>query len=264
MLTWDKTLDYIKKNYIYKDEIDWLLLTRLLAFVESGKKIKFMISFLNNTHSRVFLPERRQLSTVKHSPTFPSISGTRASTTIKFYSFMGSNIKEYVESVQLSGHYSKITIDLRENGGGNGHPMILSLASLWPLETPIGYFAIGGKFTPIVIQTRGDKSHPPTVKLFALSAPQPPRATADDVIVQLGPKTASSGEWMAVCLRCLPNVKFVGNTTGEFNSVNNVINTQEGFCAVTVGYYADWQKKIWKGPLLAAELNKPAGSSPTV
>lgn len=242
-----KTFDYLKKHYVNNTQIDWTQLARLQQFVPEGHKIRFMIAFLNDPHTKIMHDEIGG----GNENGFPTITHSKSSITLKYYSFMGTDVQNYVKSVHsLQGHISKIIIDLRDNGGGYGYPMILSMAAILPFDRPIGYFAINGKLQPIIIKTEATQ-----IKLFNLRVPRPARVTADEIIVRIGPGTASSGEWMAICLRCLNNVKFIGNTTGAFNSVNAVINTVEGRCQVTIGYYADVKKKIWKGPLRAAELN---------
>ncbi len=262
-MDYEKVLNVIKNKYIDKDNINWILLIELLKFVPKDK-IKFIITFINNPHTQLINNQyalKQDTLQFKQNKDhtlpegYPTIKETLTTLTITYYSYSSltpSDIINYAKYVIKSINklrYKKIIIDLRENGGGNGHAMLLSLAPILPINKIFGYFYIHGKFIPLVFKTINS-----TLKFFNLTVEKPKKVISEQITVLLGPNTASSGEWMAVCLRSI-NPKFIGNTIGTYNSINETFETSEGLLALTTGYYADIDKNIYKGSLKATDLN---------
>jgi carboxyl-terminal processing protease len=117
-----------------------------------------------------------------------------------------------------------LLIDLRDNTGGNMYPMFQALAALLP-QQELGYFEDRQK-------QRSPFPLPPRTA--------PPAQVA--VAVLLGPKTASSGEMLAIGLRSLPQGRSFGApTAGMTTGVSPMPLPHAGMLGLTVTRTLDFQ-----------------------
>jgi hypothetical protein len=189
---------------------------------------------------------------------------------IKYYGYLDNDPQHYVNTffknlklLDKKYTFAKIIIDLTKNIGGNGWPMLMSLAPIfYPIKT-ISYFAIMSgynkyKYSPVRFKYN-DNYHLGNLSynLFTL------KNNINKIYIKLGNNTFSSGEWMVVSLLSLVknyDIKYFGDTTGVYNSINTYFIKDNGFLNITCGYFADFNKTIIKGPLKSNKLNKLVNS----
>lgn len=142
-------------------------------------------------------------------------------------------------------------VDLRENGGGNMHPM---LSGLYPLldSEPVGAF-VGrdGERSPWVVLPPGaaPPSGPASVAQDASRTAEIASADAP-VAVLVGPGTGSSGEVVALAFRGRPRTTLVGTPTAGLTTGNDFVDLSDGaILNVTTSVYADRTGRTYGGPV---------------
>lgn len=103
-------------------------------------------------------------------------------------------------------------IDLRKNGGGNMYPMLAGLRPFLGEET-LGYFVSGKSKAPWSATRSQAPKHPS--QLDALGDAY--------VAVLTGPRTASSGEIVAISFRGRDRTRSFGLPTGGYSTANSMI-----------------------------------------
>ncbi len=157
-------------------------------------------------------------------------------------------------------------VDLRENAGGSMHPMLAGLAPLFgdgalgSLVSPTGTkqwrIADGGSgFGEAGDGSNDSRATRPLILEGTIAAP---------VAVLLGPKTASSGEIVAVSFVGRPNTRSFGEPTRGQTTGNSSIELTDGaVMAVTTSIYADRNGKRYGGKLIPDELVTPTSAGAT-
>lgn len=132
-----------------------------------------------------------------------------------------------------------VLLDLRDNGGGNMHPMLQALSALLP-PGDLGHFQFADgrrEAWPVAART------------------QPAADVAVGVLI--GPQTASSGEFVALALRAAPRARFFGGPTFGVPTANAMYPTPPGgFLALTVASTLDRQGRPAVGRL-APDVDSP-------
>ena len=123
-------------------------------------------------------------------------------------------------------------IDLRLNGGGNVWPMLLGLRGLLPEGALMTMHEPGGRVAEFGLS--GDEAWidwgggaEAQLRLPADQRRAAPEV-AGRVAVLIGPWTMSSGEALAICLRTLPEVRFLGEASAGLTTVTNIYPLADG------------------------------------
>lgn len=150
-------------------------------------------------------------------------------------------------------------IDLRGNTGGNVWPM---LDGVLPLLAPrVGddgrYFSfdVDGKVKPVTLAdgrlVGQDVPERPAYALWPL------RHAAAPIAILIDGDTASSGETVGIAFKGLRDVRFFGETSANYVTVNNPVRLSDGaVIQMTVGYTVRRDGRRQSGPLVPDE---PAG-----
>lgn len=150
-------------------------------------------------------------------------------------------------------------VDLRDNGGGNMYPMLDGLAPLLGKGT-LGYF-VGRDGKKTAWSAKGNQGMP-----GAVSA-EPIGKSLDFLVhggnaaiaVLTGPRTASSGEAVAVSFRGRANTRSFGEPTAGQSSGNRGMRLSDGaMLLITTALFADRNGDVFGGKLQPDEP-VPAG-----
>ncbi|MBU5668706.1 S41 family peptidase [Peptoniphilus sp. MSJ-1] len=129
----------------------------------------------------------------------------------------GEENQKYVNTVASEidkENYKGIVVDLRHNTGGDMYPMIASIASLLPDRTILEFKNSVGQKTPIKIK-EGQ---------FKYLSVSDKKINNVPVAVLIDKMTGSSGEITALALKNIEGVKFFGEDSAGYTSVNSTFN----------------------------------------
>ena len=274
----EAALDIMEENALRRDAVDWTQL-RAAAFeraqgaqvpADTHSAIAEALAALGDNHS-FFLPPRPSSSSSSNTGTSPSgpsfeeptgsiVSEGIALLTIPEHSSAHppEDRVRYAEIIHtfISEHSESGTegwiIDLRKNGGGNMWPM---LAGLGPLlgDGVLGSFAKPDG-TPENVWTYKEGAsyyddmavvEVPEATRCSPIAPQPP------VAVLLGPRTASSGEAVAIAFAGRERTRFFGDPTRGLTTGNGGFKLDDGAMLIlTVTTFADRTGRVYGGPIV--------------
>jgi hypothetical protein len=129
-----------------------------------------------------------------------------------------------------------LIVDLRGNGGGNMWPMLQGLGPLLG-KPPFGAFvSVSGVTTPWLL--------PPAGPGYSL------RHAAMPLAVILGPRTASSGEMVAIALIGRRGVRSFGAPTAGYTTANGVVALSDGaHLAITEAWVRDRHGKDYRAEI---------------
>lgn len=143
----------------------------------------------------------------------------------------------------LSRNVKGIILDLRLNGGGAMHPMILGVHNL--LQSGLaGAFYADKKQNWVLSDTSFSVDGVVISKIT-------PKCTIDGrampVVLLIGPGTGSSGEFLIIPFRNRPNTKLLGTTTaGLVTAVTGIPVNDTAFMNLSVSYGGDRTGKVYK------------------
>lgn len=152
-------------------------------------------------------------------------------------------------------------VDLRENGGGNMHPMLTGVGPLAGTG-PLIYFVAGRNKVPVTYRKGEAYTNKPGNGVRVLK-PYQLRRPASPVAVLIGPRTASSGEITAMAFIGRPASRLFGQPSGGFTTGNELIPLADG-AELNLAVYAeaDRTQRQHTGPLVPDELVPPAPAGP--
>jgi C-terminal processing protease CtpA/Prc len=144
-------------------------------------------------------------------------------------------------------------VDLRANVGGD----------MWPMLDGLGPLLGEGRISAILMPQWGRRvdtwlvagqasSGPPWFGALGLRGPEKLllRTASAPVAVLVGPRTASSGEAVAVAFRGRPNTYFVGAPTAGLATSTMRISLPDGAeLLLAAGYLADRMGRRYEGPI---------------
>jgi C-terminal processing protease CtpA/Prc len=136
-----------------------------------------------------------------------------------------------------------LILDLRLNGGGAMHPMILGLHNLLQPGT-VGAFYDKGKEDWVLSDTSFSVNGVIISKIV-------PKCTANGrsmpVVLLIGSGTGSSGEFMIIPFKTRPNTKLLGTiTSGYVTAVTGMQLSNTAFMNLSVSYGGDNKGKIYR------------------
>jgi len=144
-------------------------------------------------------------------------------------------------------------VDLRENNGGNMHPMLTGVGPLAGTG-PLVYFVAGRHQVPIAYR-KGEAYTGKPGNGVRVPKPYQLRQPASPVAVLIGPRTASSGEITAMAFIGRPATRLFGQPSGGFTTANELIPLSDG-AELNLAMYAeaDRTRRPHTGPLVPDEL----------
>ncbi|HUX79708.1 MAG TPA: S41 family peptidase, partial [Alphaproteobacteria bacterium] len=145
-------------------------------------------------------------------------------------------------------------IDLRHNGGGNMWPMIAGLIPFLQKGKLGSFIDSSGREKnwyyekdKVLEGKRVETTLPPDALLTIPNRPY--------VAILIGPETASAAEAVAIAFKTRPHTRFFGQKTAGLATANQYFLLKDGAeLLLTVAYFADRNKNIYKTGLLPDEL----------
>ena len=224
----DSAFAIVKRYSVWRDTITWPAVEAELRPLAAGAQtatevhpvLRMLLTRLGDNHS-TFMPPRQATSfssTGSQNP-FPDVKPLdRGVGYIRVPAFSGGDqvaIRAYADTVHVRlaalAPSAKCgwVVDLRTNGGGNMYPMLFGLRPMLG-DQPLGYFVSGATRSPWASRI-GIPPH-----LAAALAPM----ESTSVAVLYGPRTASSGEIVAISFRGRPKTRSFGQPTGGYSTAN--------------------------------------------
>lgn len=236
-------LETIELNSIHRGHINWdLFRTKYLAEAADAKSVEETYPIISRALKEVdrhsFFMKPQFVKQAFHSPgrvpaikhellgnavayiSIPSFSGDSARAQLFVAAIHEAIIN--LDEANLQGWI----IDLRGNGGGNMWPMLAGLSPLLSKDT-IGYFEkVDGVLNAWINRSDGiylnDELVQPVNKTIVLNNQSRP------IGVIVGPKTASSGEAVAIAFKGQEEVRFFGDRTRGLSTANKGFELQDG------------------------------------
>jgi carboxyl-terminal processing protease len=146
----------------------------------------------------------------------PAFSGTDAAAAI--YARTGAAAVRDLDRAKPCGWI----VDLREDGGGNMGPMLVTLAPLLTGEQVASFVDRTGTHLPVRLHDGGLSGTDIPPNPYRLNRPGSP------VAILSGPRTASSGEITMIAFRGQPNTRTFGQPTAGFASGNAAFPLSDG------------------------------------
>lgn len=277
-----EALDLMQGNALYRDSVDWAKVRERASLISAGATsyadcypaIRYALGKLGDRHSFLMdasasqkwaelTPDalkKRPLTTGEildgkfacvRMPAFSS--GSDAANT-----FFADQLHHLLDSLDRLGPQGWI-LDLRGNGGGNCWPM---LAGIGPLlgEGACGYFLVpGGKDSDAWYYRDGKSGIGKEVLAQVSRKPYKMKQKRTPVAVLTGPRTASSGEVVAVAFRKRPHTRSFGEPTAGLSTGNQNFTLRDGAqILLTTSIYADREREVYGAQVMPDELVSPA------
>jgi carboxyl-terminal processing protease len=262
------------------DKVDWAKTEKLanqmaagaVAADETYVGVSFMLSQLNDRHSKLIpaILAKSQRAEVRIGNFGIASERVGLYGYISVPSYVGGDkerAKAFVDDIRqriTTINTPKVCgwiVDLRQNTGGNMWPMISGLAPLVG-EGLAGLFESPRYKTEWKINSTGEvmSGNNKTTGSAPASFMDGGKAR---VAVLTGPRTASSGEAVAVAFRGRHNARSFGEPTMGLSTANTTVPMSDGaLLAITTAVYVDRAGTKYGGPLVPDELVQ--GGSTTV
>jgi len=266
----DSAIIKIRSNALNRAKVDWSQVTREAGFMVSGAEttaetypaIRYVLKSLQDNHSHLTLPSAVQAGLKNTSvDDFNLLSDTVAGKGyVAVPTYGGVNpVRMQSFADELHSRIAKLAVknpcgwivDLRGNGGGNMYPMIAGLVSLLAddlPETTLGYFVSPDAKLPWRLSEGGVEWAGKSIRTVALK--ESLGINKAYVAVLTGPRTASSGEAVAVSFRERPNTRSFGEATKGLSTGNESILLSDGaMLQVTSVVFADRKGNTYGGKI---------------
>ena len=167
---------------------------------------------------------------------------------------VGNKTDYYTKSQQLSDSLCKILerpikgiiLDLRLNGGGAMHPMILGVEALLG-DGKVGAFHTN---TTEYWYIRNHRFYIDSIDFAAIQPKCIVDATRIPVIMLVSPFTGSSAECLIIAFKGRKNTVLLGSNSAGYVTINNGFQINDtAFLNLSVGYSADRSGKIYKAAI---------------
>lgn len=257
--------DIVKKNSIFSDQLDWKNIETNLQYLSKGMKtiddtdpaLSYIIQNLRqagDNHSFISGKERSEKQKISNTNEakpdsrlidqnigYISVPGFGSLNT-KVGNDFALQIHNMIKKLDSENTIKGWIVDLRDNTGGNMHPMISGLGSLIG-EGTLGYFVYKDKKTPWVYKDRKFGSNTIT-ESYDLKSGQ------SKIAVLIGPNTASSGEATTIAFIGKSNVKLFGKPSAGYTSANRIYPLSDGKSfALASSYEMDRNGKVYYGKI---------------
>ncbi|MGG5207479.1 S41 family peptidase [Chryseobacterium sp. MIQD13] len=234
----------VKKNSIFKNQINWTLLEKDLKKIskgmetveDTGPAIQYIMRTLKvsgDNHSFIDSKENVEKKAVSNTvaiePEFkltdqnigyimvPAFSSRSKEVGISF----AEKIQGMIQKLDTENTVKGWVVDLRKNTGGNMYPMITGLGPLTG-EGILGYFT-SDKGKHAWSYKKGTTGYG-----LAVSNPYSVKSPEIKIAVLIGPGTASSGEATAISFIGKTNVKTFGQPSAGYTSGNRGFKLSDG------------------------------------
>ena len=245
----DAAIDIVRKHAWMSGNVDWTIVEPEVRLVAAGAgksadvypAIKYLLAALGDRHSFLMPPAATtafrtggaanppiEVSSIADRIGYvkvPAYSGAEADAARNF----ATKAHEQLTATAAQAECGWI-VDLRDNGGGNMWPM---LAGLKPFlgDQPLGTF-VGRDSTSPPWKAGDSVAVTPPVSLRGLEQAW--------VAVLTGPRTASSGEAVAISFKGRPRTRSFGQPTAGLSSANETFPLPDGaMILLTVSIEAD-------------------------
>ena len=268
-------LDELETQHINRARVDWPALrqeARRLARdaatpEDTYAAIDFVIEALGEKHTLLYAAPKPRNATPAPSKTtgdetqivpepqgglirarfgvirIPGLGTRRDSTYAQAYTAKAREILRRSDAANVCGWI----VDLRGNQGGNMWPMV---DGLLPLIGDGPYWAFEIRDAVVTVQAEGGRLYESRAERLPPLDSMTLRHARAPIAVLLDRKTASSGEAVAIAFKGRPNVRYFGETTANFVSINDPVRLPDGaMIQMTVGYSRDRVGKLWTGPI---------------
>lgn len=170
---------------------------------------------------------------------------------LRIPSMSGGSIEEFSAKAQalndslcklLDNNLTGMIVDLRLNGGGAMHPMILGVQNLLP-PGKVGEFHTKRKEDWIL---RDNSFIVDTMELGRIVPKCMVQAQNIPVVILTSPQTGSSGEFLIMAFKGRPKTILLGTTTAGYVTINNGYPINDTtFMNLSVGYGADKSGRLY-------------------
>jgi hypothetical protein len=276
----------VKQNSIYTNQLNWASIDRDIVQLSKGLKTLNEAQILSNyiidqlkaigdnhsfLQSKAFAESYAKENVVNEQPIAKMLDHSIAYILIPAFGSVNDtvmknfaqNIQQMIKKLDIDNTVKGWVVDLRQNNGGNMHPMIAGLGPLLGNGT-LGYFT-----SP---KLRGDgsawfyKNGTEGVGSTAVVKVKDPYTVVDTnvkIAVLVGPQTASSGEMTTICFIGKSNVKLIGAATGGYTTANRGFQLKNGaYLYLASSYSADRNKKKYAGKINPdIQVDSKAGSA---
>lgn len=255
----------IKKNALYADSLNWAELNERVKALSYNKSkiedcrpiidtIMFALFKSGDKHS-IFLPKEKSKNLVNNNTSSGNIQPESYLLDsniayVKVPAFLSINLKasedyanliqQDIERLDKNHDIKGWIVDLRNNTGGNMHPMIKGLSPLIGNEI-CGYVVNPKRGQSIPVSpTRGQTGKIKLKSEYHILNPD------IKIAVLIDSNTGSSGEFTAIAFKGLSNVKFFGQPSAGYTTSNYSYPLSDGsYLFLATAYMADRNKKMY-------------------
>jgi carboxyl-terminal processing protease len=289
----NKAIEIGRTRSLVRDSIDWPTAQRDMLAMAHGMQtpaethplFTYLISLLRqhgDKHSAFRTPAKVQASQASATaPNAPAVAEPSArylgeglayvavpgfgSVNAERQQAFASQLQALIGKLDTGQQITGWVVDLRENDGGNMHPMLTGVGPLAGTG-PLIYFVAGRYQVPVAYRKGEAYTHKPGNGV-RVPKPYQLRQPASPVAVLIGPRTASSGEITAMAFMGRPATRLFGQPSGGFTTGNELIPLSDG-AELNLAVYAeaDRTRRLHTGPLVPDEIvpATPAGPDATL
>ncbi|MEJ2265478.1 MAG: S41 family peptidase [Anaerolineales bacterium] len=280
-----EVIEIIETNALNRDQVDWKALKMEVLEREKSAtmpsdtydSIQYLLLKLNDKHSFFWLPEqaqefKKQAAEFSTEPWGEIYDGKIAYIWNGVFASGNQDvIDQYADDLQQvvieldAQNPCAWVVDLRDNSGGTVFPMLAGLGELFrdgvaAMATDSYDHIIEFTYKNGMLWEDGILRAQTTHLDFGLSTP------ALEIVVLIGPQTASSGEMTALAFEGLPNVTFFGHPTAGLTTANETYELSDGaMLFLTTAVFGDRTGKKYGGAIEPDySLENPDGGKGTI
>ncbi|ASW73766.1 hypothetical protein CJF12_05330 [Chryseobacterium piperi] len=274
----DEFKEIVKKKSIFRNAIDWKILQTNLTKIsgdmetieDTGPALSYIMKTLatagdhhsfiqskentqekNSSNPTAREPESQLLDQKIGYIMVPGFSSLNKEIGVAF----AEKIQNMIRKLDAKNDIKGWIIDLRQNSGGNMHPMIGGLGPLTG-EGILGYFVVDGKTKSPWKYQQG--------KITNITVPQPYtlKKPNQKIAILIGPATASSGEATAISFIGKKNAKTFGQPSAGYTSANQDFKLSDGKSLYLASSYEmdrtgkEYKEKIQPDVLITPSTDK--------
>jgi carboxyl-terminal processing protease len=261
-------IDQARRTAIHSARLDWPLLEKQAAFLarkavtpaDVHPALEFLAAALEDGHSRLIPRSAVRAAAANPAPELPTVKNLGGFGYIVLPSLPTTDPEigeRYVASAWQQIADVKPSrgwiLDLRGNGGGNVHPMLLATAAFLG-DGDLAASVVRGDRTPYRLGEHG-------LQDLRARYPYPSDHLQDQVVVLVGRSTLSSGEMVAIAFKGRTNTCIAGEKTGGLATVvrPHVLSDGSTF-AITVGMMADRMGRTYPDGVEPDHRLEPGGN----
>lgn len=269
----DTTISIMKNNAVNANSVDWKAITKnalekakdINNPYELGTTMRYLYQSVNDFHGAFFYRDstfrwQKHTRIVSDSVMNEWKRGVKIETRIlankigylRVPSMPVANNDEFNTKAQklndslcslIGKNIKGIILDLRLNGGGAMHPMILGVEQLLT-QGYVGSFQIKKKEDWLL----KDNGFYVDNRLFSKINPKcVNNAQSMPIVMLISPHTGSAAECMIIAFKGRENIVLLGSKTAGYVTVNTGIPINDmAFMNLAVGYSADRNEKLYK------------------